>query len=490
MPDLSDPWYLPGWDARLPSGGLWYEGRSGSGRSFRAPRLSAAEAEKVADRVLESALAARDERRLKEIVAAVSRSAVRLADPDDRSGAEAVELLGRELGWSGEAASDSLAEMGRIWSEEGLWSVILGEFHDPAVLEVFRPAPPARRTPEPASEPGAARIAAARRRRAAGPPLLFVVHAGNVPGVAVTAVIRGLLVRSGVLSKAPQEEPGLTALFCRNLYEEDPLLGSCVATTWWPAGEETPTWNAWSKRSGRVVAYGGEEAVRGVRSRLPAHLPMVVYGPKLGLGVLLPDVVPAHDRLTAAIAHDVCAYEQRGCVSPRLLYVLGGSAEAAEEFGERLGRALASELVRLPPPPVDAGSAVAIRALRSEAEFRGYGPGPESRVIGSEGDLSWTVIVEAEPRVETDGLPRVVRVHPVADLAGLEDVLRPLARRIQAIGYAGSDGAARLAELAVRLGVSRLAPFGRVAWPPADWRHDGHPQLLPLVDWTDWEMEE
>ncbi|HSR43345.1 MAG TPA: acyl-CoA reductase, partial [Longimicrobiales bacterium] len=86
-----------------------------------------------------------------------------------------------------------------------------------------------------------------------------------------------------------------------------------------------------------------------------------------------------------------------------------------------------------------------------------------------------------------EGLPRVLRVHGVASPGRLEQLLVPLAGRIQAVGYAGEDGAGELAERAAALGVSRVAPVGSMAWPPADWRHDGRHQLLPLIQWTDWE---
>jgi hypothetical protein len=78
----------------------------------------------------------------------------------------------------------------------------------------------------------------------------------------------------------------------------------------------------------------------------------------------------------------------------------------------------------------------------------------------------------------------------VEDLAQLETVLRPLEGRIQAIGYAGREGAQDLADLGARLGASRVAPLGAMAWPPHDWRHDGRYQLLPLVNWTDFETVE
>ena len=91
--------------------------------------------------------------------------------------------------------------------------------------------------------------------------------------------------------------------------------------------------------------------------------------------------------------------------------------------------------------------------------------------------------------IRAEALPRLVWVCAIEDLAELARRLDPARRRIQAIGYAGSRGVERLADLAARDGVSRLSPFGTVAWPPADWRHDARHQLLPLLEWTDWEGE-
>jgi hypothetical protein len=111
-------------------------------------------------------------------------------------------------------------------------------------------------------------------------------------------------------------------------------------------------------------------------------------------------------------------------------------------------------------------------------------------VLASERDLAWTVLLDDPPCLEVESLPRVVRVSRVGTLEILKRLIQPLSGRIQALGYAGDGGLLRLlAEVAADLGVGRLAPLGRLAWPPADWRHDGRYQLLPLLTWTDWEAE-
>lgn len=465
------PWWLPG----LPGPPeAWHEGRTAGGRPFRSPRLDAPAARAVAERVRTAALEARRERRLEDVIRAAARAASRLARADDPVGGEAVRLLAGELGWPRALTAETLDGMAEVWTEEALHGVVHGELEDPAVLDGFRPAPPL---------PG-------RRRRAAGPPLLAIVHAGSVPGVAVTAALRGLLARSGVLNKAPEREPGLLALFARALSEEDPLLAETVATTWWPGKGPSAYWEGWVEAAGVVVVYGDDDAVRGVRERLSGATELLPYGPKVGAAVILPDACREDGSLRAAasaLARDVCAYEQQGCVSPRLVYVVGG----ADRFAEALAAALESETERLPRPRPDDAEAVAIRSLRSRAEFSALAAdeAPGNRVLESREDLAWTVLVARRPGAAAEALPRVVRVYGAGDVGSVLEALAPLEGRVQSLGTAGSEGLEDLVEGAFRLGVSRITPVGRQAWPTPDWRHDGRPQLLPLLRWTDWERQ-
>lgn len=468
MTDRLVPWHLPGLEDPFAPGER--EGRTPTGAAFRAPRLGKEAARQVATTVRSAALKARRQRSLPELVTAVSRAARRLATPDGEAGRRATALLRTELDWPEALARETLAGMSEAWREEALTATLQRELGDPTVLDGWVEAPPARGGP--------------RRRRASGPPLLFVAHAGNVPGVAVTAAVRGLLVRSGVLCKAPTTEPGLLGLFARELERVDPLLGRSLAVSWWPGGEAPAEAEAWMERAGTVVLYGGGDAVDAYRRRLPAGTDLLVYGPRVGLGAVLPDAA-GEGGGARALARDVCAYEQAGCVSPRVVYVVG--AEPGP-WAEALAEGLEAETRRIAPPPPTPGEAVALRSLRAEAEFRDHAEAGEApRVLGDRDRLAWTVLAGGDPAPRTEGLPRVVRVHGVGSVDDLDGLLAPLEGRIQALGYAGTEGRERLADLAHRLGVARVAPFGEVAWPPPDWRHDGRHQILPLLRWTDWE---
>lgn len=463
---MLEAWHLPGLDAEPAE---WLEGHTAGGAEFRAPALSASSAGAVAGAIGRAALEARASRTTDEVIRSIANAAAELAG-DGPAGVAARQLLGAELGWSESLARETLEGMARSWTAEALTGLVQTELGGPAVLDGFVSDPTW-------TGPGQ------RRRRAIGPPIILQVLAGNVPGVAITATIRALIVRSGVLCKLPEAEPGLLPLFARVLAEVDPLLGRCVAATWWSGVTFPAAWREWVRRAGKVVVYGGDTAVEAVRVALPGDTDLVSYGPKTGIGVALRSTPTA---AVSELARDVGAYDQQGCVSPRLVYVVG---EPMKPFVDGLAAALAEHSRRHPPPEPTAEEAVAIRAARAEFEFGGYSDG-RSAVAAPGDSLAWTILAAQSPAARTEALPRVVWVHAVPDIEALQEVLRPLDGRIQAVGYSGSEGLEELAALAARLGVSRIAPFGTVAWPPPDWRHEGRHQLLPLLNWTDLEIPE
>lgn len=464
---LSGPEWLPGLSPGYdPENRL--DGTTAAGATFWVPQLGDADAITVADAVRTAALAVRRSHRTADVVAAVSRAARRLADAADTSGRQAIDAVRASTGCSPASAGELLRETATGWTGPVLSALIRSELGELAVLDEPRPDP---------ERPG-------RRRQAAGPPVVHLVLAGNVPGVAVTAVIRALLVRSGVLCKLPASEPWLVGLFARALHETDPALAATIAATWWPTAVPGPVAHEWTKRSGKVIVYGGADAVRGMRSRTPPGIPLLEYGPRTGAVILGPDATDAELR---GLARDTCAYDQSGCVSPRLVYLLSDDSSRGHDAAvlDRLGAALGDEIVRRGGVQITDEEAVEIRAARSRYQFGGVEGG---RAFGP-ADLAWTLLYRPSAGAHGESLPRVLWVYAIGSLEELRRLRGVLEGRLQALGVGGVPPADRVAaeELAVELGVSRVTPLGAMAWPPPDWRHDGRMQLLPLLRWTDFE---
>ena len=468
---LPGPEWLPGLPADFDAENR-IDGLTAAGATFWVPQLDEDEAVAVADHVRAAALAARTTHRVADVVVAVGAAARRLSDPEDEVGRAAIRALQQSAAYTRDAALEVLRENAAGWTGPRLGALVRSELGELAVLDEPRPDP---------DLPG-------RRRRAAGPSLLHIVLAGNVPGVALTAVIRGLIVRSGVLCKLAKNEPWLVGLFARALHEEDPALAATIAATWWPVDVPGPVAHEWTKRSGKVIVYGGAEAVRSIRARTPPTIPVLEYGPRIGATILGPATTDAELR---GLARDTCAYDQAGCVSPRLVYMLSdpeASAGTAEHDAlDRLCDALSAEVAARGRPFLTDSEAMDIRGIRARLQLGGP---PGTRVEGPD-DLGWTIVYRPAIGSFSEPLPRVLyayRAESTEELARLRPVLEG---RLQALAVAGVSAATRrrLEDLAVEMGVSRVTRPGAMAWPPSDWRHDGRMQLLPLLRWTDFEDE-
>ena len=94
-----------------------------------------------------------------------------------------------------------------------------------------------------------------------------------------------------------------------------------------------------------VWAYGSDETLRALRGELPAGVVLHAHGAGIGVAVVESPVAgPGRDGALASaargLAEDVIAFDQRGCLSPRLC-LFAGDADAARRFVELLVKRLA-----------------------------------------------------------------------------------------------------------------------------------------------------
>ena len=317
-----------------------------------------------------------------------------------------------------------------------------------------------------------------------GPRLTTHVFSGNVPGVAVTSLIRALLVKSASLGKTAVGEPLLPALFARALAEEDAELGACIAIAYWPGADEAMGRGA-MESADAVIVYGGADAVAAVRAQAPVSARMLVYGPRISFGAVARESLTRDGAEASArgAARDASTFDQQGCVSPHLFYVEDGGEVEPREWAALLAREMEAVERDLPRGPLAPGESSAIRQLRAQAEC-----GAPVELHASAKGTAWTVVYDPDPGFEASCLNRVVRVKPVAALEHVPERVRGVGHLLQTVGV--DAPVARRTALAAELGAlgaSRVAPLGEMAWPPPWWHHDGHPPLGELVRWCDLE---
>jgi hypothetical protein len=372
-----------------------------------------------------------------------------------------------------------LCELSPAGLAAGLEAVLGGVRRQPAASLLARAAAlrgAARSAPRKATgaragrgRPGDAAREEETEQAAVDAPVL-VVLASNLPALAVQPLLPALALRRPVLLKSPSAEPLFAPAFLAALTRREPRLAGAAAAAAWPGGDgklEAPLLAA----AGTVLAYGGAEALADLSRRAPGKV--VQYGPKMSLAAVQ---VGGGDggaaAIAAGLARDVALFDQRGCLSVVAVYVAGGLGDAAR-LARHLEEALALAAERWPPGPAAAPALAAVQQARLEAELRG---GPRATLPPTAG----TVLVEPEPRLRPSPGLRTVRVHPLADLDLLPDLLTPWRGRLQGAALSGAT-AWRLASRLAELGISRCAAPGDLQSPDATWHNGGLDPLLALA---------
>lgn len=439
---------------------------------LRVPVLTPAALGEVIASVREARARHLAERPVERIVEAIDGAARRLEHTDSPERRLLEDTLPAVTGYSAPMIRLVLERMVADWRADALRRLLHDEFGDSRVLDEFRPRPGRSDGP---------------LVRAFGPELAFHIFAGNVPGVAVTSLVRSLLVKAATLGKAASGDPLLPAIFAQLLAEVDPELGACLAVTYWTGGDEALEGTVFDVADA-VVVYGGEAVVESVRERIPLATRLIEHGPRLSLAIVGREALSRErvEETAARAARAVATFDQQGCVSPHLIYAERGGEIGPEAFAGRLYTALEQLAAELPRGPLSAAEAATIHQLRGAAEFRALA-GEETRIFASRG-TEQTVIYEADPTFAASCLNRLVRVKPLDSLEGAVDLLRPFARYLQTVGVeATRERAASLAESFGRVGASRITGLEGMPWPAPSWHHDGQEPLRELVRWTDLE---
>jgi acyl-CoA reductase-like NAD-dependent aldehyde dehydrogenase len=408
------------------------------------------------------------ERPVMEIVAVLDAAAARLADGDDPLREQAERLVPAATGYSAAMTRLVLDRMCADWRADRLRRLLRAELTDPAALDRFVPAGEGRQT------------------RAYGHRLAFHIFAGNVPGVAVTSLVRSLLVKTPVLAKLASGEPVLPVLFARAVAAIDTAMGDAMALTYWPGGAPVAETLA-LRAADLVVVYGGEEVVGAVRRRAGPGQRLVVHGPRFSAGIVTAVALDQdHEALARQVARAVACFDQHGCVSPHAIWVEDPDGSRSDAFASAVAGALRTLDGELPRGDITPAEASLIHQERGAAELRGHA-GEPVRVLAGPG-TSWTVVVDGDAAFQPSCLNRFVRIHTVPSWRAAVDALRPHGSYLQSVAVAGPAGVrADLAHALAAVGATRVTTFSRLPWPPPEWHHDGAGPLGELLRWVDLE---
>jgi acyl-CoA reductase-like NAD-dependent aldehyde dehydrogenase len=279
--------------------------------------------------------------------------------------------------------------------------------------------------------------------RAGAAARVHVVVSANVFVGVVRAVALAVAAASDVVLRPSTREAVLAPLLCRALDAQ----GSETQFTLSAALD--------TAKGDHVHVYGRRETIATIASQCAPGVIVRGHGPGFGVAVVDPRTADLEDA-AERLSWDVVAFDQRGCMSPRLAFVLG-TADDARRFGARLAAALEARQLEVP------------RGTLSDDERRDAALYRQS--VQAVGDLfdgaGFTVGVDAAPAAMI--LPpsgRHVHVVGAGDIAAIERFLAPMGGAITSIGVAEKSAHARL--LGAIAPAARTLPLGNMQRPPLD----------------------
>lgn len=296
--------------------------------------------------------------------------------------------------------------------------------------------------------------------------LATLVLAGNVFTACLRPMVLSLLFEAPLLVRTSSRESLLAEAFVRAL--PSPYDAACAVVSF--PKDDDACWDAFFRHADSAHVYGSDETLRAIRTRLPITTRFVGHGH--GLGVAAVRASSFDDAAATALALDVAAYDQRGCLSPQEILVLG-SHDDASAVVTRLVHALETQEKTLPRGPLPEDVAAAARRWRD--------------VVLTTGELheGSTHAVAFDP---TGMLPlgpghRHVLVRALSHEAALTRHLETYGAHLKALGLGPGLLAGPAHGLVPPGATPRVSAIGTMQTPPVDAPLDGFPPSEGFVAW-------
>ncbi|MGB0419879.1 MAG: acyl-CoA reductase [Limisphaerales bacterium] len=328
-----------------------------------------------------------------------------------------------------------------------------------------------------------------RLSMAFGSELIFHISGGALPNAIFTHMILGILTKSAQLIKCPSGGSFLARMLAHSLYDADPKLGTCLEVAEWEGGDHELETIAMEEAE-TITATGSDATLASVHQRVTPSKRFLAYGHKVSAALITKGALQGLStrKLLHKVVDDIVAWNQRGCLSPHVIYVEDNPDLPPIQFAERLADYLQDRELEEPRGSILPGEAARIRSRRSFYTIRAaHAPG--TAFWESKGNTNWTVVFEEDPIFQTSCLNRFIYVKRIERVKEVIDGLESMHGKVSTLALAAAPSEAdEIVEVMGRWGVSRICPIGSMQQPPLGWRHDGRPALGDLVRWVDWEV--
>lgn len=310
------------------------------------------------------------------------------------------------------------------------------------------------------------------------PPRLIHIVAGNAPGVSALTVVRGALTKGVHLLKIPSNDLFTATAILRALAAvapKHPVARSFSAVYWRGGDEDVEAMLFRPQFFDKLVAWGGESALRSAKNYIGPGFELVAFDPKTSISMIGREAF-ASDEILAEVADlaaaDATVMNQQACASSRIQFV-EGDVDQVDRFCALLQQRLGVERQTASAcgSPLPSSLRDEIDSLRTmEPYFRVWG--------GYEGK---GLVIRSEEQVDFYPDGRVVNVVAVSSLA---EAVRFANVATQTVGVYPNERKAELRDGLMSMGAQRVVELGKAAMFETGIPHDGFMPLHRFVRWV------
>lgn len=313
--------------------------------------------------------------------------------------------------------------------------------------------------------------------RTAAVPLGTLLHitAGNLDGLPAFSVVEGLLTGNVNLLKLPSGDSGLSLALLKLLTDTEPKLAPYIYIFSIPSSDKTSL-QALADLSDGIVTWGGDEAIRAMRSMAPTGCKLMEWGHRLSFAYLSGE---GREEELGALAGHIIKTGGLLCSSCQVVYLDTADLKEARHFCQRFLPILEGAAACTHQTPGQA----------AQATLHGYEHRLELAVKGSSAEVfqgrGCSVTLCPDQALELSPLHGNVLVKCLPR-EGLASALFPQRGRLQTVGLlCPPHEREELCQLLARAGVTRITTAGHMSEPFLGECHDGEYPLrryLRLVD--------
>lgn len=304
---------------------------------------------------------------------------------------------------------------------------------------------------------------------------LFHIAAGNMDGLPAFSVLEGLLTGNVNILKLPQADNGITIEILRRLIETEPEIAPFVYVFDTPS-TDLPAMKRMADISDGIVVWGGDEAVRAVRTLASPGSKIIEWGHKLGFAYIS-GFEDKQAELTALARH-IIDTRQLLCSSCQTIFIDTEDIEKVRCFCREFLPYLESAERRNPMTDIGAAAEITLRKYTAQLEDH-IGTEHSDREVFRAGGCSLTACRDSRPELSYMYGSCLVKPLPRSRIL---PALRETAGYLQTAGLiCRPDSREELTYMLAAAGVTRIMRAGNMSVSFCGEAHDGEYPLRRYV---------